>query len=160
MWLLSVCCLFCVWCLANVVKRQTWHSKAALFQCISCLHLYMIMKTMVQMKIRMMMTMSCLHLHRPSSSSLDLKHSVLMSSSWQKASSKHVFPTIVSSETVPSNDVPWRSCCKTHSPHNWTILGSSYWHRPHSQMVFSGHPEWQRFLDIKVMVMYLVNYLL
>ena len=105
------------WKPGNCIKvtNSTWHSKAALFHCISCLHL-----------------------HTPSSPSWDLKHSALMSPFWQKESLKQAVPSISNSKRVPFFSP---TSGETHSPQSWIMSGSSHWHMPHSQVVFSGHPE-------------------
>ena len=94
---------------------STWHSKAALFHCISCLHL-----------------------HTPSSPSSTWKQSALMSPSWQKESLEQALPSISSSERVPFLSETFGG---THSPQSWIMSGSSHWQMPHSQVVFAGHPE-------------------
>ena len=66
---------------------------------------------------------------------------------WQSESFKQDTPTISSSESVPFLWSRFSSSGKTHSPQIWTISGSSHWQSPHSQVVFSGHPEAHLFLQ-------------
>ena len=110
----------------------TWHSKATVFHCISCRHLH------------------SLFTQRALTSSAWTKNSFLVFVifiAWQSESSKQDTPTICSSKSVPFLWIRFSSSGKTHSPQIWTISGSSHWQSPHSQVVFSGHPEAHLFLQ-------------